>query len=141
MFDEVQRRGMRGQQMIMAMSDQQADKSPSQSDQEANGVAVQEPPTKRQASKKRQPAKKPPKHLPPYKVLLHNDDVSEFEYVILTICRITTLSPQEADLRAQEAHRTGVSLLLVTHKERAELYQEQFTSAKLTVTIEPDQVS
>ena len=92
-------------------------------------------------AKKRQPAKKPPKQLPPYKVLLHNDDVSEFEYVILTICRITTLSPQEADLRAQEAHRTGVSLLLVTHKERAELYQEQFTSAKLTVTIEPDQVS
>ena len=28
-------------------------------------------------------------------------------------------------------------MLLVTHKERAELYQEQFESKGLTVTIEP----
>ena len=32
---------------------------------------------------------------------------------------------------------TGVALLLTTHKERAELYQEQFQSKGLTVTIEP----
>ena len=33
--------------------------------------------------------------------------------------------------------RPASSLLLTTHKERAELYQEQFTSKGLTVTIEP----
>ena len=44
---------------------------------------------------------------------------------------------KDAELRAAEADQTGVALLLVTHKERAELYQEQFTSAVLTVTIEP----
>jgi ATP-dependent Clp protease adapter protein ClpS len=37
-----------------------------------------------------------------------------------------------------EAHTTGVSLVLVTHKERAELYEEQFRSVLLTVTIEPE---
>jgi len=36
-----------------------------------------------------------------------------------------------------EAHKTGVALLLVTHKERAELYAEQFATFKITVTIEP----
>jgi ATP-dependent Clp protease adaptor protein ClpS len=32
---------------------------------------------------------------------------------------------------------SGVALVLVTHKERAELYVEQFASKRLTVTIEP----
>jgi ATP-dependent Clp protease adapter protein ClpS len=36
-----------------------------------------------------------------------------------------------------EAHTTGVALVLTTHRERAELYQEQFKSRRLTVTIEP----
>ena len=44
---------------------------------------------------------------------------------------------QDAVLRTHECHETGVALLLVTHKERAELYREQFQSKNLTVTIEP----
>jgi len=40
--------------------------------------------------------------------------------------------------RTLEAHETGSSMLLVTHKERAELYVEQFASCKLNVTCEPD---
>lgn len=90
------------------------------------------------------PAKKPagpkrrPKQLPPYKVLLHNDEVNTFESVIAAILKLTTLQPQDARLRTLEAHETGVALLLVTHKERAELYHEQFATFKITVTIEPD---
>jgi hypothetical protein len=38
-----------------------------------------------------------------------------------------------------EADKTGVALLLTTHKERAELYKDQFESKGLTVTIEPDE--
>jgi ATP-dependent Clp protease adaptor protein ClpS len=76
--------------------------------------------------------------LPPYRVLLHNDDVNSFEHVILTILKLTPLKPEEAIERTQEAHDRGVSLLLVTHKERAELYVEQFATFKLTVTAEPD---
>ena len=76
--------------------------------------------------------------LPPYRVLLHNDDVNTFEHVIRTILQLTPLKEPEAVARTIEAHETGSSLLLVTHRERAELYVEQFTSKQLTVTCEPD---
>jgi len=82
--------------------------------------------------------KRRPKQLPPFKVLLHNDEVNTFESVIAAILKLTSLQPQEAVLRTLEAHETGVALLLVTHKERAELYHDQFTTFKITVTIEPD---
>ena len=87
--------------------------------------------------KKPAPPKREPKRLPPFKVLLHNDEVNTFDHVIRSIVKLTTLTTQEALLRAIEAHETGVALLLVTHLERAELYQDQFTSLKITVTIEP----
>ena len=96
-------------------------------------TAVATVPVKKPAVPKRRP-----KQLPPYKVLLHNDDVNTFESVITAILKLTTLEPQEALLRTLEAHETGVALLLVTHKERAELYHEQFTTFKITVSIEPD---
>lgn len=84
------------------------------------------------------PPERIPKQLPPYKVLLHNDDVNTFERVILAILKLTPLTTESAVQKTIEAHKTGVALLLVTHKERAELYQEQFQSLGLTVTIEPD---
>jgi ATP-dependent Clp protease adaptor protein ClpS len=83
------------------------------------------------------PVRKPPQPLPQYKVLLHNDDVNVIDYVIGTIVELTPLSEKEAKQRTIEANDSGVALLLITHKERAELYQEQFTSKQLTVTIEP----
>ena len=93
--------------------------------------------TKPKRSPKRSPRKKPPQPLPPWKVLLHNDDKNSMEYVVVTITQLTTLNEQDAVLRMKEADETGVALLLTTHKERAELYQEQFTSKGLIVTIEP----
>jgi ATP-dependent Clp protease adapter protein ClpS len=53
--------------------------------------------------------------------------------------QLAGLNEQDAVLRTIEAHKTGVALLLTTHKERAELYQEQFQSKGLTVTIEPEE--
>jgi ATP-dependent Clp protease adaptor protein ClpS len=76
--------------------------------------------------------------MPPWKVLLHNDDVNEMESVVETIVELTPLKEQEALLCMIEAHKTGVALLLATHREHAELLQEQFASKRLTVTIEPD---
>src|SRR5882757_11021137 len=86
-----------------------------------------------------QPKPKPPGMMPMWKVLLHNDDKNTFDHVIITIIDLTPLNEKDAVLRALEADKTGVALLLVTHKERAELYQEQFQSKSLTVTIEPDE--
>lgn len=74
---------------------------------------------------------------PPYKVILHNDDISEMNYVAHTIFRLTPLSIEESYRKMMEADRNGLALLLVCHRERAELYQEQFQSCGLTVTIEP----
>ncbi len=37
-----------------------------------------------------------------------------------------------------EAHSSGTAVLLVTHKERGELYVQQFASLKITTTLEPD---
>jgi len=87
--------------------------------------------------KKPQQPRRKPRQLPPYKVLLHNDDVSTFEHVIQSIVRLTALDRQQALLRTIEAHENGVSLLVTTHRERAELYCEQFTSLKISVTMEP----
>jgi ATP-dependent Clp protease adaptor protein ClpS len=109
--------------------------------QEAQPPAVEDA-HQADASTATKPAQKPaptdPGRLPPYKVLLHNDDINDMGHVVLSILKVTTLSLEEAELKMIEAHRTGVALLLVTHKERAELYEEQFRSFGLTVTIEPD---
>ncbi len=75
--------------------------------------------------------------LPPWRVLLHNDDVNDDLYVVATIRQLMSLPPADAVQRMLEAHKTGISLLMVTHRERAELLQEQFHSKLLTVTIEP----
>src|SRR6476620_668774 len=98
---------------------------------DGSGAAVAKP------VRKRQPRQKPPQPLPPWKVLLHNDDKNEMMFVVFTVVELTPLNEDSARQRTMEAHETGVSLLLVTHKERAELYKEQFASKGLTVTIEP----
>jgi ATP-dependent Clp protease adaptor protein ClpS len=75
--------------------------------------------------------------LPPWRVLLHNDDVNSIDHVVLAILKLTPLSHRDAIRCTMEAHEAGVALLLVTHQERAELYVEQFASLSLTVTCEP----
>src|SRR3954468_12836722 len=100
-------------------------------EKEGGAAAVAKP------ARKRSPKRKPPQPLPPWKVLLHNDDKNDFLFVIKTIMELTPLKEQDAKLRTVEANDTGVALLLTTHRERAELYKEQFESKGLTVTIEP----
>ncbi len=91
-------------------------------------------PAKPRAKTKQRPQSR---QLPPYKVLLHNDDVHEMDFVVRSIMELTHLGKPDATQRMLEAHNRGVALLLTTHKERAELYAEQFASKGLTVSIEP----
>jgi ATP-dependent Clp protease adaptor protein ClpS len=83
-------------------------------------------------------SKPTPRTLPPWRVLLHNDDVNVIDDVIKSLQQLIPLTKEDAAARALEAHKQGVALLLVTHQERAELYVEQFTSCRLTVTAEPE---
>ena len=78
------------------------------------------------------------RQLPPFRVILHNDNVNTVEHVVRTIVKLTPLNEGQAVERTLEAHETGSSMLLVTHKERAELNVEQVASCKLNVTCEPD---
>lgn len=90
------------------------------------------------------PAKRPktpaqdPKQLPLYKLLLHNDEVNTFDHVIRSVLRLTPIRENDATIKVIEAHESGVALLLVTHRERAELYVDQFISLKVKTSIEPE---
>jgi len=96
------------------------------------------PPATASTDTRPQPATPKSKPLPRWKVVLHNDDVNEMEYVVRTIMSLTPIEEAAAVKKALEAHNAGLSLLLTTHQERAELFQQQFQSANLTVTIEPE---
>ena len=86
-----------------------------------------------------EPESAPPQRrpMPGWAVLLHNDDVNEFLFVARSVVEFARLTVHDAMERTIEAHDSGVALLLVTHRERAELIQEQFQTRGLTVTIEP----
>jgi ATP-dependent Clp protease adaptor protein ClpS len=77
------------------------------------------------------------KELPPFRVLLHNDDVHDMVFVVESIVELTPLKADAAAKVMLEAHHRGIGQLLTTHRERAELYQDQFRSKGLVVTIEP----
>lgn len=109
-------------------------------------TAVVEPPAAEpatpappRADRKHREQPGPPRldHLPPFKVLLHNDAVNEMGYVVRTLRELTPLNAAQSTVVMMTAHTRGVALILVTHKERAELYVEQFRSKRLKVTIEP----
>ncbi len=85
------------------------------------------------------PRAAPPRleRLPPFRVLLHNDDANEMGYVVRSIQELASLARPRATLVMLEAHTRGVALVMVTHRERAELAVEQFRSKGLTATMEP----
>ncbi|MDX2147380.1 MAG: ATP-dependent Clp protease adaptor ClpS [Planctomycetota bacterium] len=114
-----------------------APSAPQQAPQEAQTQQASESRTSSGTALKDAPQRTPPKLLPPFRVLLHNDDINEFGYVTRTVIELAALPPAKARLVTMEAHTQGVALLLVTHQERAELYREQFASKGLIVTIEP----
>lgn len=84
------------------------------------------------------PARPRPIVLPPWRVLLHNDDVNDMDYVVETIQTIVRVNRPTATRCMIEAHRKGVALVTVTHRERAEFLADQLRSKRLTVTIEPE---
>jgi len=68
---------------------------------------------------------------------LINNDTADLMVVVRTIMDLTHYCRAEATHKMWQAHHAGQSLLLITHRERAELYVEQFANKGLTVTVEP----
>lgn len=75
--------------------------------------------------------------LPPYAVILYNDDHNEMMYVVrsIVIC-VPEVTPDEAVAIMIEAHEQGRALVIVCPLERAELYRDRLESRGLTATIE-----
>lgn len=75
--------------------------------------------------------------LPPYRVLLHNDDHNAMDHVIRALVEsVQSLTVRQAARIMLEAHVKGVALVVVCPKEQAELYCERLASFGLTATME-----
>jgi ATP-dependent Clp protease adaptor protein ClpS len=75
--------------------------------------------------------------LPPYAVILHNDDHNDMVYVVRTLLICVPEVTQEQAMEIMlEAHHNGRALVVVCPLERAELYRDRLESRGLTATIE-----
>lgn len=81
---------------------------------------------------------------PRWKVILLNDDVTTFEFVIDLLVRLFHKGRPEAVRLTHEVHDTGSAVVEITSLERAELYVEQIRSTArpsgfpLCATLEPE---
>jgi ATP-dependent Clp protease adapter protein ClpS len=64
--------------------------------------------------------------------------VNDQQHVVTSLFQLTPLKWNTARQRMLEAHNTGSAYLLSTHKEHAELIQQQLIGQHLLVTIEPE---
>ena len=75
--------------------------------------------------------------LPPYSVILHNDDYHSMDYVVKSLIKsVPSLSTAEAATIMLEAHQTGKAVVITCLLEQAELYRDRIRSFGLGVTIE-----
>ncbi len=76
--------------------------------------------------------------LPPYKVILHNDDHNSMDHVVRALVQsVPGLGIRKAFRIMLEAHNTGQAVVIVCPLEPAELYRDRLESFGLTATIEP----
>jgi ATP-dependent Clp protease adaptor protein ClpS len=75
--------------------------------------------------------------LPPYRVVLHNDDVNDMMHVVQALlASVPELSSERAIEVMLAAHNHGSAEVIVCPLERAELYRDRLKSHGLTATIE-----
>lgn len=81
---------------------------------------------------------------PPYKVLIHNDDVTPMEFVVAVLRSVFTLSNSDAMAVMLEAHYTGLSYVMTLPFEEAKYRVGKAHSLArgagypLTFSIEPE---
>ena len=75
--------------------------------------------------------------LPPWRVLLHNDDVNDMGHVVRALVNsVPPLSVKRAKEVMLEAHLQGVAQVIVCPFEHAEMYCERLQQYGLVSTIE-----
>lgn len=70
----------------------------------------------------------PPRLLPPYHLILLNDDYHSGEFVVRVLSEVLHLPAETALVLALEAHDAGRAIVWTGPKEAAELKQEQILS-------------
>lgn len=84
------------------------------------------------------------KRCPMYRVIIHNDDVTTYRFVVAVLTEIVKLDAPKAAAVAQEAHIKGLALVTVLPLEQAEFRVDQAHSAArtkkypLSFSIEPE---
>lgn len=85
-----------------------------------------------------------PAEEPPYRVIVHNDDVTPFNFVVAILIRIFRLTPVIAEHVTYLAHTKGLALVAVLPKSEAERrvgkahFAARLEGFPLTFTIEPE---
>lgn len=74
-----------------------------------------------------------------FRVILHNDEVHTFQYVIRTLCKVVgTLNRQAAHEICVQAHGHGKGTVTVIDKKQAQRFCLGLQRQGLTVSISPD---
>jgi ATP-dependent Clp protease adapter protein ClpS len=82
--------------------------------------------------------KRRPGPLPRWQLVLVNNENADLMLVVRAIMELTRYCREEATHKMWKAHHCGKAILLMTHRERAELYVEQFAHLGLVVKVEPE---
>jgi len=76
--------------------------------------------------------------LPPYRVVLHDDDHNTMDHVVYALlASVPSLDEEAAASIMLTAHLHGQAIVIECPKETAEHYREKLESFGLTATIEP----
>ncbi len=81
----------------------------------------------------------------PFRVIIHNDDITPIDFVVAVLCNIFELGAKKAIAIAYEAHYTGLSLVCVLPYQEAyrRVYQAQTAARELgyplSFTLEPEE--
>ena len=109
-------------------------------------VAVESPPEPKQ---RHRPSDQKPKKQPPYAVVVLNDDMHSFQYVVETFMKVLGYPLEKSYSLALQIHNEGKGIVWSGSREVAELKRDQIGSAgpdfyaarkvdfPLGVTIEP----
>ncbi len=73
----------------------------------------------------------------PYQVVLVNNAHRDMMFIVRTIMELTRFGRTEALHKMWQAHYNGKAVLIITHRERAELFVELFSARGVNVAMEP----